>query len=198
MGSAASKGNASPTRVLVIGGEGAGKTLLLRQLANHAKRGKPEAIETTGTVPSIGTELMQMSMGRRTFVCREMGGSMIPVWPRFFAECSMVLFVVDSSSEAQLASATVELLTALHAPTLSGKPFALLFNKCDAAVQIPQSTLEEVMRVDDIVASQESLNRPTVCIRCSATTADGIVDICAWLVAQARIGAKPAQTSQLV
>lgn len=196
MGSAASKGNTSPTRVLVIGGEGAGKTLLLRQLANHAKRGKPEAIPS-GTVPSIGTELMQISMGRRTFVLREMGGSMIPVWPRFFAECSMVLFVVDSSSEAQLASATVELLTALHAPALSGKPFALLFNKCDAAVQIPQSTLEEVMRVDDIVASQESLNRPTVCIRCSATTADGIVDVCDWLLAQARACAKPAQT-QLV
>lgn len=184
MGSAASTTGA-PTRVLVIGAEGAGKTLLLRQLANRAKRGKQEVIDMA-TVPSVGTELMQIMAAKCNFLCREMGGSMIPVWPRYYQESHAVIFVIDGSSEAHLASATIELLTALKAPTLTGKPFAVVFNKCDVPVQIPQTTFETIMRIDDIIALQESVGRPTACFRCSASTADGVVEILDWLVAQSR------------
>ncbi|KAJ1632894.1 P-loop containing nucleoside triphosphate hydrolase protein [Pavlovales sp. CCMP2436] len=182
MGPCASKKGpeSAPTRVLVIGSEAAGKTLLLRQLANLAKRGKPADIETA-TIQSIGTELRQIIVGKTNVVFREMGGSMNPVWPRFFDECAMVIFVIDCSSEAQLASATIELLTALQSPALEAKPFAIALNKCDLPGQLPAQTIERVLRVDDIVAS-ESAHRPVVLLRCSAKTAAGLADLEKWVV----------------
>jgi GTPase SAR1 family protein len=176
--------DASPTKVLVIGSEGVGKTLLLRQLANCASKGKPGDIESA-TIPSVGTELHQIRVAKCNLLCREMGGSMIPVWPRYFDECHAVVFAVDNSSEEQLASATIELLTALQSPALDRKPLALVLNKCDAPMQIPPIMLESVMRIDDVILSERA-ERDFICIRCSAMTAQGVPDLLHWLAKQAQ------------
>jgi ADP-ribosylation factor related protein 1 len=179
MGAAASnkRSTAPPLRVLAIGAEGAGKTLLVRQLANCLKKGEPSAI-AIATVPSVGTELRKLVLGTSDVMFREMGGSMAPIWARYFDESHVLVFVIDVACEEQLASATVALMESLQSASLDGKPCAIVLNKCDLPAQVSPATLARVVRIDDIVATE---TRDVACFRCSATTAEGLSDLIEWL-----------------
>jgi len=168
---------------LVIGVEGAGKTLLVRQLANIAKGGKADEV-SRDTIPSIGTELMQIMADKRSLVLREMGGSMIPVWPRYFAECDAVIFVIDAAAATALGASSVELFTALGAEDLRTKPVLVAINKVDLPEQVAVDTLHTVLRIDELLAT-ETASREFACVRCSATSAEGVQHILAWLLARA-------------
>ena len=68
--------------ILLLGCEGAGKTLLCRQLERLCS-GSGTADEcNTSTVPSIGTELLTLRRGKRAAAVREVGGAMRAVWAR--------------------------------------------------------------------------------------------------------------------
>lgn len=179
MGAAASSKSRStnPLRVLTLGAEGAGKTLLLRQLANRLKQGEPGAI-ATATIPSVGTELRQLALGKCDVTFREMGGSMAPIWARYFDESHVVVFVINVTGEDLLATATVALMETLQSASLDGKPFAIVLNKCDQPAQIPPATLARIVRIDDLVATA---TRDVACFRCSAVTAEGLSDLIDWL-----------------
>lgn len=196
MGAAASskRSIASPLRVLAIGAEGAGKTLLLRQLANCLKKGEPSAI-AMATVRSVGTELRHLVLGKCDVTIREMGGSMAPIWARYYDESHVVVFVIDVAGEEQLASATVALMEAFQSGSLDGKPFAIVLNKCDQPAQIPPETLARIVRIDDIIATAET--RDVACFRCSAATAEGLSDLIEWLSnhAESRRTRSPVQRS---
>ena len=79
--------------ILLLGCEGAGKTLLCRHLQRMTSRKPPAAALDTNTQPSIGVELLDVAHARRVFSLREVGGAMQPVWPRYFDNCRMVVFL---------------------------------------------------------------------------------------------------------
>lgn len=47
-------------------------------------------------------------------VYREVGGQMLPIWPQYFDDCKVVMFVVDMANNADVASAVVELYELLR------------------------------------------------------------------------------------
>jgi len=54
----------------------------------------------------------------RSIMLREIGGTMCPLWPQYFGDCKMVVFVVDASDAASIAPATLELYDLMSRPQL--------------------------------------------------------------------------------
>ncbi|KAF8059665.1 HAK2 [Scenedesmus sp. PABB004] len=99
----------APT-VLVVGPEGAGKSVLLQRLADLARpascgtsaTGRVHPLAPPPTLPTVGTELRRLRPSRRHLprglVLREVGGAMQPLWPHFYAEAAAVLFVAEPAA----------------------------------------------------------------------------------------------------
>lgn len=65
-----------------------------------------------------------------TFVhslCREIGGQMSPMWPRYYSQCRSVCFVVDISQPVTMAEATIEFYELLNHEDM--KVCAIAFNR---------------------------------------------------------------------
>ena len=174
---------------LILGPEGVGKTLLLKKLlALRAQEGQKRSSRQSGecpttgvlpTIPTVGTNLEQLSLGKK-LACslREYGSSMAPLWRSAYEDCCMVLYMVDTSNPTQIAAATVLLLEVLSSSTLKDKPFLIFFNKQDSAFRMSLVELKSIMRLDDIV---ESAGQPITIVHGSCTTNEGLGDILQWL-----------------
>lgn len=99
---------------ICLGPIGSGKTLLLKRL-----QGKHVVDETSSTVPSVGTNIISISLeGQKEIVIREVGGYMAPIWNKFYDGINKVIFVVDASNLCQIAAAGVLFYTILTEPLL--------------------------------------------------------------------------------
>ena len=52
------------------------------------------------------------------FLSREIGGTMCPLWPQYYEDCKVMVFVVDASDAASIAPATLELYELMLHPKL--------------------------------------------------------------------------------
>ena len=152
---------------LVIGPEGAGKTLLIRKLKECTKkRGKTNCTQmqeqstTVGlacqemnhTVPTVGINLEQLELSKNTTCSlRESGGQMAPLWSGAYKQCNMVIYVIDSSNLVQVSVSTILLLDALSSEDLREKPVLVFFNKTDAPLGLGLVEYKSVMRMDNIL-----------------------------------------------
>ena len=173
----------------MLGPEGVGKTLLLKKLLvlcaqegqkrSRRQSGEPLAAGVLPTIPTVGTNLEQLSLGRK-LACslREYGGSMAPLWSSAHEDCCMVLYVVDTSNPTQVAAATVLLLETLSSEKLRDKPFLVFFNKQDSAFRMSLVELKFIMRLDDIV---ETATQPITVVHGSCKTNEGLGDVLQWL-----------------
>ena len=106
MGCGSSRVQPDSGEVLLLGCEQAGKTLLSRHLQVLAAA--TEKPLNTQTQPTIGVELAHLAHKRKAFSLREVGGTMMPVWPSYYDGCRAVVFVADSSSATAAGGAVVE------------------------------------------------------------------------------------------
>lgn len=183
--------SASGCECLLLGPEGVGKTLLLKKLlVLRAQEGQkrssrrseePLATGVLPTIPTVGTNLEQLSLGKK-LACslREYGGSMAPLWSSVYEDCYMVLYVADASNPTQVAAATVLLIEALSSEKLREKPFLVLFNRKDSASRMSLVELKSIMRLDDIV---ETATQPITVVHGSCKTNEGLGDVLQWLTA---------------
>lgn len=186
---------------LVVGPEGAGKTLLIRKLeelctskrkktsrdaeasatqTDHASIGCQELHHT---IPTVGVNLARLKL-LKGLSCnlRESGGQMAPLWPNCYKDCSMVIFVIDSSNQVQVSASTILLLEVLSAPGLQDKPVLVFFNKTECPLGLGLVEYKSVMRLEDIVSHA----RQTVSVvEGSCWTGDGIPAILEWLIRNA-------------
>ena len=181
--------SASGCECLVIGPEGTGKTLLLRKLqalcVQEGKRGSKKrstADEHEGVLPTmatVGTNVEELRLGKN-LVCtlREFGGSMAPLWSSAYADCHMVVYVVDISRPAQISASTVLLLEVLAAEALKEKPFLLFFNKTDSPFGMSLVEFKSTMRLGDILASAP---QAITVIDGSCVKNEGVTDILGWI-----------------
>ena len=164
--------------VLLLGCEGSGKTMLSRHLQKLCDKDPTHELNTH-TKPSVGVELAHLTHSRRAFALREVGGVMMPLWPRYFEGCRVVVFVADTSDTAASGSAVVEWYNLLADAQLHSKPALLLFNKRDSAQALPDLTLRTLFRLSELVSAGQE--RAITVLPVSALTGEGLPAVLDWI-----------------
>lgn len=180
--------------VLVLGPEGAGKTLLIRKLEEYSKKRKDNVERQTvaegtanlacqadhHTVPTVGVNFAQLKLAKG-IACklRESGGQMAPLWSSAYGDCKMIIYVIDSSNRVQVSASTILLLDMLSSPALREKPVMLFFNKTDSPLGLGLVQYKDVMRLGDIVSHA---TQKVMVVDGSCWNGEGVGSIMAWLV----------------
>jgi len=162
--------------VLLLGCEGAGKTLLCRHLQKLGSNDANAKLQTN-TQPSIGVETLEVPHASRSIEFREVGGTMQPVWNSYFEGCSAIVLVADSSKSHAAVSAAVELAEVLRSPTASNKRVLLLLNKRDAVGALPEGSLRQLIGLPAMEAAAG--DRLSVQLA-SALSGDGLLQLLDW------------------
>ncbi|KAK6183833.1 hypothetical protein SNE40_002393 [Patella caerulea] len=169
--------------VLLIGPTGSGKTLILKRLQAHnfsGKGGIENLDDVPSTIPTVGTNIVNIITGRRNseLTVRELGGSMAPIWNKYYKDTSAIIFVIDVSNRFQIASACIQLLTMMSSSEVN-VPVAIVFNKIDMMTVMSSSEIETVLRLDEVV---ESATQKVSIFSVSAKTGKNLNNLLKWIV----------------
>ncbi|KAM9494371.1 ADP-ribosylation factor-like protein 16 isoform 1-T1 [Clarias gariepinus] len=164
---------------LLLGATGVGKTLLVKQLQKLCQRGEPAALgEPPATLPTVGTNLTDLTLKKRSVTIRELGGCMGPIWPSYFRDCTSVIFMIDSANITQISSSCIQLLSVLSAEPLRSASVLVLFNKSDLACTMSPVKIKSLFRMDDIIASA---SQSITVLELSAHSGKGLQEVLNWL-----------------
>ncbi|CEG39408.1 GTP-binding ADP-ribosylation factor-like protein ARL1 [Plasmopara halstedii] len=187
---------------LVLGLNGAGKTLLLRQLiAQNLKKQKTimqriikfmmsshdkedeykdfPCLINSNTQPSIGVEHWSLKLKKNKCMLREVGGQLVSMWPVYFESCHFWFFLIDASNPTQLADAAVEFYSILNVDEMRHKPKLLVINHIDASSLVNDEVLQTHLCLDRLVIDQDY--GPIQIIKVSALTGENVGNIFKWL-----------------
>ncbi|GMH36431.1 hypothetical protein BSKO_04299 [Bryopsis sp. KO-2023] len=132
-------------------------------------------------VPSVGVEIHSIKhgkKGKKSLVAREVGGLMMPMWPRFFGECDTFVFVVDMSQRAMISEATMELYELLTHDETQGKNIGLVLNKGDLPCTLSRKEIDWVMQLPKLQMEVERLQ----VFELSALTGQGTDLLLGWII----------------
>ncbi|XP_047427622.1 ADP-ribosylation factor-like protein 16 [Mugil cephalus] len=163
---------------LLLGATGVGKTLLLKRLQKLGVYGLGELGTPLSTLPTVGTNLIDLTLKKKKVTVRELGGCMGPIWPSYFQDCSSVIFMVDSANMAQISCSCVQLLSILSAEPLRNASVLILFNKRDIPCIMSLVEMKSLFRLEDIVASA---TQPVTTLELSALSGQGLREVLGWL-----------------
>ncbi|XP_005097965.1 myb-like protein X [Aplysia californica] len=109
----------------IIGLDNAGKTTLCSVFTGETP--DPDI------APTVGFRNVKFSHSNFDVTLFDVGGgkSIRPIWKTYFGEVFGIMYVLDSSSRANLLEAREVLRDALEHPQISGKPILVLANKVD-------------------------------------------------------------------
>lgn len=154
------------------------ETLLLKRLQKLNLHGFGELEAPPSTLPTVGTNLTDLTLKRKKLTVRELGGCMGPIWPSYFKDCSSVIFMVDSANIAQISSSCIQLLSVLSAEPLHSTSVLILFNKRDMPCTMGLVEVKSLFRMDDIIASA---TQPITTLELSARSGEGLQEVLSWL-----------------
>eukprot|EP01041_Mallomonas_annulata_P004947 gene4947-9889_t len=142
--------------VLVLGAEGAGKTLLMRRI-KETSRGLD--ISSEATIPTVGVDVISLDAGGMPISFREVGATLASRWGTYLPESSALLFVIDISDMGGLASAWALLheVLSIDGSHTSGKPFGIVLNKADSVDATTRSMAENILRLDELLLRMPSI-----------------------------------------
>ncbi|XP_038158499.1 ADP-ribosylation factor-like protein 16 isoform X1 [Cyprinodon tularosa] len=163
---------------LLIGATGVGKTLLLKRLQMITLHGSCEMGSPPSTLPTVGTNLTDLTLKKKKVTVREIGGCMGPIWPSYFQDCFAVIFMVDSANIVQISSSCIQLLSVLSADPLRNVSVLILFNKRDMPCLMSLTEIKSLFRIDDIVSSAP---QPITTLEASARSGQGLQEVLSWL-----------------
>ncbi|XP_029632021.1 ADP-ribosylation factor-like protein 16 [Salmo trutta] len=164
---------------LLLGATGVGKTLLLKRLQKLSVRdGTADLGEPPVTLPTVGTNLTDLTLKRKRVTVRELGGCMGPIWPSYYTDCSSVIFMVDSANTTQMSSSCIQLLSVLSAEPLHTASVLVIFNKRDLPCTMSLVEMMSLFRMDDIIASA---TQPITTLELSARSGQGLQEVLGWL-----------------
>jgi len=171
--------------LLTLGMESVGKTLLLTQIRNLCNGMPLNPPDSVGeTTPTIGVEMDSLTApapwARFPFEVREIGGAMLQLWPEYFKECGLLLFVVDLSQTTQLSAACVELQHALGTQELRHVPVLLFLNKIDLPCGAGRGEIDELFRLPEL---RSSATQSVDVVEGSAATGKGLDEVLTWVCA---------------
>ena len=137
---------------LVLGVEGAGKTLLLRRLWELSS-GTLSEIVNDSTAPTVGQDVIGIR-GRNgmSVNVREIGGRMGSAWMSYTDLSDSVVFMVDISDAGVLAASAVLMQELLLHISVSHKRVLLVLNKRELIDDMHFTIAFNLMRITDISA----------------------------------------------
>uniref|UniRef100_A0A8C8GJS2 ADP-ribosylation factor-like 16 n=1 Tax=Oncorhynchus tshawytscha TaxID=74940 RepID=A0A8C8GJS2_ONCTS len=130
------------------------------------------------TLPTVGTNLTDLTLKRKRVTVRELGGCMSPIWPSYYTDCSSVIFMVDSANTTQISSSCIQLLSVLSAEPLHTASVLVIFNKRDLPCTMSLVEMMSLFRMDDIIASA---TQPITTVELSARSGQGLQEVLGWL-----------------
>lgn len=144
--------------VLVVGGESAGKSVFIRRLKEFVHRDQLDECDRLvifeGTLPTVGVELNTIALRNgRDIDLREVGSALSSRWENYLEDCKGMIFVVDVSDIANVATSLVllhELLAAYH--LMADKPILLALNKTDLTDNENVAQVSNALRIDELKA----------------------------------------------
>ncbi|XP_031564875.1 ADP-ribosylation factor-like protein 16 [Actinia tenebrosa] len=173
------------SHLLVLGPEGAGKTLMLKRLQTiSSQMSLPQAQrrhdlgEAPPTIPTVGVNLVTINLYRKKYTFRELGGAMGPIWSKYFKDANLLVFIIDTANRTKISSSCIQLLDVLSSKQTINMPVALIFNKVDSPSCMPMAELLTILRLNDIILCAK---HDITIIESSFRTGQGIDEIMKWL-----------------
>ncbi|CAK8683011.1 unnamed protein product [Clavelina lepadiformis] len=146
--------------ILVLGPSGCGKSTLVKvlssflssnKLKSSSKNDLNEFEELPSTVPTIGTNITTVNIGKRNMLeLREVGGSMVPIWKSYYKDARGFIFIIDASNSYQISCASIQLQKVLDSPDTEGKPVLVVFNKTDIPTKSNLNEMKYLSQLDEI------------------------------------------------
>ncbi|KAF1326597.1 Gtp-binding adp-ribosylation factor-like protein arl1, partial [Globisporangium splendens] len=193
---------------LLLGLDGVGKTLLLRQLTLHLSKNHRSVLEKlaglasrvsggagalhSGGLPTIGVEHTTLSVDTKTYIVCEVGGQLLPMWKAYFATCDFWIYVLDISNPAQIAGSAIEFFNIMANEDMRKKPKLLLLNKMDEYFTLEDTLLRSYLQLDRLLASNPEGSLMHV-IKISAATDENIDSVIKWLSQRWSAGSSSTQ-----
>lgn len=160
-------------RVLVLGLDNAGKTTLLKQLANE---------EATNISPTTGFNIKSVQTQGFTLNVWDIGGqrSIRPYWKNYYEHTNCLIYVVDSTDSKRLEETSLELEDLLKEDDLKEVPVLIFANKQDV------STANRVEKIAKDLSLNTIRGRAWQVQPCSAKTGEGVQPGIEWLLKSAK------------
>uniref|UniRef100_A0A4W3JXZ7 ARF like GTPase 16 n=1 Tax=Callorhinchus milii TaxID=7868 RepID=A0A4W3JXZ7_CALMI len=149
------------------------KNLQLSLKENVADLGEPPS-----TLPTVGTNLTDLTVNKKKITIRELGGCMGPIWSSYYGDCSAVIFMIDVANSTQISASCMQLLSVLAAEELQQTSVLILFNKIDLPCPMSFVEMKSLFRLDDIIACAK---QPLSVLEVSSRDGSGLQEVLKWL-----------------
>lgn len=171
------------SKILVIGPEGGGKTMLLKRLESYTSQmpcveSDIKIGEPPSTIATVGVNLTSLKINKMKFSFRELGGAMAPVWSNYFKDSSHCIYVIDMANREQISASTILLLNLLSATETNNWTVLVLFNKNDIPCAMSRMEISSIMRLEDIIQrSNQKISVVETCLH----NGRGLSQVVDWL-----------------
>mmetsp|Transcript_30394 Transcript_30394/g.47181 ORF Transcript_30394/g.47181 Transcript_30394/m.47181 type:complete len:180 (-) Transcript_30394:148-687(-) len=132
-------------RILLIGLDGGGKTVLLYKL--RLPGGK-----VIKTLPTIGFNIEKITHNQIPLEVWDIGGQdkLRPIWPTYYRNIQGVIFVVDSAEKRRMLEAKEALQELVREEQLKDAVFLVLANKQDLSDALSAAEVTQQLGLEDI------------------------------------------------
>jgi small GTP-binding protein len=167
-----------PSNIIILGLDGAGKTLLLNRLSGLEVNTKSGIIDTP---PTIGFNTKEIKRGQLKMSMWDIGGQSKTriLWNHFYKDTNGIIFVIDASDEDRIDEAKEEIDKLLIEPLLSNCILLIYINKMDLSGEIKMMTTHEISISLDVFKIKDRKWRVQ---GCSAKTGEGIEEGMKWFI----------------
>lgn len=155
-------------RILLLGLDNAGKTTLLKHLADE---------DVNQVTPTAGFNIKSVSADGLKLNVWDIGGQakIRPYWKNYFDNTDVLIFVLDSLDHARMGEAVDELLDIMDHEKLRHVPILIFANKQDAKDALKIPAIEEFFDEDKFAARTWHVQP------CSGRNGDGVKEGMEWL-----------------
>merc|ERR1711939_982473 len=164
--------------VLIMGLDGSGKTTFLERVKSTFN--DTPAVDPASIAPTIGQNIGRITLSSSVIQFWDLGGQrdIRSIWPKYYAECHAVCFVIDSTDKARLEESWSVFETVVTDHRVEGVPTLVLANKQDVDGCIAVEEVKETF--NRLVVGKLNVSEGAV-MPISALRGDGIRDAVNWL-----------------